>query len=115
MGTAAGGAAAKPEVEPKKEVDLAKLFRDRLREQLAKGKSILGTTEGKAAAAAVLMKEVPVSIERIRAAPRRHRGWMVFRELLRSTGRVLLPAAWPAVEMIGAGARRAVHNAKRKR
>jgi len=113
MGAAAGGAVAKPE-EPK-EVDLAKLFRDRLREQLKKNKAILGTPEGKLAAAATLIEAIPGSIAKVRASPRRHRGWLIIRELLRNTGRVMLPAAWPAVEMIGAKARRVVHDAKRKK
>ena len=91
------------------------VFRDRLKAGLKNQKVALKTTAGQVGTALDVATAIPGSISKVRAAPRRHRGFVFFRELVRTAGRIALGPAWGAVEVVGAGARRITHDIKAKK
>ena len=91
------------------------MFRDRLKAGLKTQRGALKTTAGQLGTAIDVVTAIPGSVSKVRNAPRRHRGWIVFREIFRAAGRVALGPAWQAVEVVGAGARRLNHNIKAKK
>lgn len=91
------------------------MFRDRLKSSLKVQKAALKTPLGQLGTALDVATAIPGSVSKVRNAPRRHRGWVIFREIFRTAGRIALGPAWQAVEVVGAGARRVVHDTKAKK